>query len=118
MFPLVTCSHLTLFHSFQCDSESEENDKNINNQELRGHSPTTAGSIRPVGEFVAPVKQRPFSPAHAGLNPNTSQCSSSSNAAGENGGNNLRWVGFSGSPRPATAVAPHGHFQVTLFSYS
>ena len=92
--------------SFQCDSESEENDKNVNHQELRGHSPTTAGS-RPVGEFVAPVKQRPFSPAHAGLNPG-----SSSSLTGENGGSNLRWVGLSGSPRPATAVAPHGHFQV------
>lgn len=100
----------------QCDSESEENDKH--HPELRGHSPSSASSHRPT-EFLAPNKQRSFSPAHAAIPAaNTAATptplSSSAATTGDGGSSNVRWVGLSGSPRPATAVAPHGHLQVHL----
>jgi hypothetical protein len=112
-YSLIAC-----FLVFQCDSESEELEKANNHQELRGLSPN-GGNNRPT-EFVAPVK-RSFSPGHASVATNShstinnanSSSSSSSAPAGENC-NNLRWVGLSGSPRPATAVAPLGHLQVWI----
>ena len=105
-----------LFYPFQCDSESEELEKANNHQELRGLSPN-GGNNRPT-EFVAPIK-RSFSPGHASMATNShsiianaSSSSSNSNASTIENCNNLRWVGLSGSPRPATAVAPLGHLQV------
>ena len=102
---------LMILFPLQCDSESEEIEKANNHQELRGHSPT--GGNR-AAEFVAPVKQRSFSPGHAGVANNSHNASSNSNTPTGENCNNLRWVGLSGSPRPATAVAPLGHLQVLL----
>ena len=102
---------IMILFPLQCDSESEEIEKANNHQELRGHSPT--GGNR-AAEFVAPVKQRSFSPGHAGVANNSHNASSNSNTPTGENCNNLRWVGLSGSPRPATAVAPLGHLQVLL----
>jgi hypothetical protein len=119
-FKLIHSFANCLFSRFQCDSESEDREleKANNHQELRGLSPN--GGINRPTEFIAPVK-RSFSPGHASVATNShnninnaSSSSSSSNApAGENC-NSLRWVGLSGSPRPATAVAPLGHLQVCI----
>lgn len=103
----------------QCDSESEDNEKANHQPDLRCHSPSSSNN-RPV-DFTVPVKieEHRFSPAgqpsgvtnncHGNATPvKTNQESSGSS------GSNLRWVGLSGSPRPATAVAPQGHFQVYI----
>lgn len=113
LFPLFREAHQPFCNHLQCDSESEEIEKANNHQELRSISPN---SNNRTTEFVAPVKQRSFSPAHALVANNshtTSNASSSSSTPTGENCSNLRWVGLSGSPRPATAVAPLGHLQVS-----
>ena len=79
--------------------------------EMRGHSP------HPVAK-----QPQPFSQAHSNIgmvSSSTSSTTSGSSSAvqtAETG--NLRWVGLAGSPRPATAVAPHGHLQQVRYSFT